>query len=252
MIKSKNKILNWAFDIFCTIMAIYMSSLQVGRYFRNEDTSSYATKEFNQTPLDLYPSFSYCFVDEKGGLYNKQSFTDINWLTREEYLKVLMGKTESRDNESDIERLNTLEIDADTLTLNQDHIFQWLESDFSNHSEELSTTLGGSYGSFMDSSVMYKSYQDPVKMCFTRKSVFQKGIARTSDRLQTKEAKQLVALLNKKTRVLFYIHQDGELTRAFKKGASVLLFPQKILEGNQYISLIEHFKSIPHTETTGR
>ena len=229
-----------------------MSSLQVGRYFRNEDTSSYATKEFNQTPLDLYPSFSYCFVDEKGGLYNKQSFTDINWLTREEYLKVLMGKTESRDNESDIERLNTLEIDADTLTLNQDHIFQWLESDFSNHSEELSTTLGGSYGSFMDSSVMYKSYQDPVKMCFTRKSVFQKGIARTSDRLQTKEAKQLVALLNKKTRVLFYIHQDGELTRAFKKGASVLLFPQKILEGNQYISLIEHFKSIPHTETTGR
>ena len=176
MEKSNCRIFKWVFNVSCALGAIYMSSLQVRRYFQNEDNSSSATKEFNQTPLDLYPSFSYCFEDKHGGLYIEQNLSDLTSLTREEYQKVIMGEKEFYNNESDIKIPNFLDMDVGTVTVNEDSIFGVMDSYFLNHSKEESTALGGRFGSFKDSSIIYKSYQDPVKLCFTRKSVFEEGI----------------------------------------------------------------------------
>ena len=114
MEKSRFRIFNWAFRLICITLAIYMSSMQIRRYLDNKDTSSFHTKEFNQSPLDLYPSFTYCFEDKTGGIYDKRNFTELTGMTREEYQNVLMGEKEISYNKSDIKTPNILEMEVDS------------------------------------------------------------------------------------------------------------------------------------------
>ena len=191
-----------------------MSAQQIQRYLDNEDTSSFSTKEFNKSPLDLYPSFTYCFVDHKGGLYDKRNFTELTGFTREEYQKVLMGEKEVVNNESDIETEKVYKMDADLVTLKKNDIFSELDSFFLNHSEWQRERSRAAYSP--DFPRIYKSYQDPIKVCFTRKSVFEDGIVRQSDYLRTKYAKSLANILNIKTELVLYIHQERQLIRTFQ------------------------------------
>ena len=188
--------------------------MQIRRYLDNKDTSSFSTKEFNMSPLDLYPSFTYCFEDHKGGLYDKRNFTEVTGLTREEYQKVLMGKKELFNDKSDDKMPNVYKMDANIVTLKENDIFYTMESHFLNHSKQQKERSGAVWTH--DFPRIYKSYQDPIKVCFTRKSVFEDGIVRQSDYLTTLAAKRLANILNMKTRLLFYIHQDQQLIRAFK------------------------------------
>ena len=198
------------------MLAIYMSSLQIRRYLENKDTSSSSTREFHQSPRDLYPSFSYCFEDRDGGLYDKRNFTEHTGLTREDYQKVLMGEQDFLQKESDTKVPSILEMDVDAVTLQLGYIFSYMESHFLNNSVEQTARSMGFYGSLMDFPLMYKSYQDPIRLCFTRKSVFEKGIVRQADYLATASVKVLIERMNMKTKLLLYIHQDGQLIRAVK------------------------------------
>ena len=190
--------------------------MQIRRYLDNKDTSSFHTKEFNQSPLDLYPSFTYCFEDKTGGIYDKRNFTELTGLTREAYQKALMGEKEIFNNKSDIRTPNILETEVNSVSHELGYIFSYMESYFLNNSIEHSTRSMEFYGSLMEFPLIYKSYQDPIKMCFTRRSVFEEGIIRQSDYLATAGAKILAKRLNMKTKLLFYIHQDGHLIRAFR------------------------------------
>ena len=87
-----------------------MCSIQIRRYFDNEDNTSFGSKEFNKSPLDLYPSFSYCFEDKEGGLYDKRKFTEFTGLTRIDYKRILTGERQLQDNVSDSNLQNIFDL----------------------------------------------------------------------------------------------------------------------------------------------
>ena len=165
--------------------------MQVCRYFDNNDTPSFAIKDFNDSPIDLYPSFSYCFEDKFGGIYNKRYFSEFDGLTRQKYQKALMGENELLPNYLDPNAVNIFDIDVDNVTLMQKHLFYYMEikSGRNNDSVENTQRYQGSNGD--EFFHLYKSYQDPIKICFTRKSYFEEGLIRQTEELHTVLAKML-------------------------------------------------------------
>ena len=211
----KFKIIRAVFTLICIALALYMSSLQVYRYFENNDTPSFSNKEFNESPADMYPSFSYCFEDNFGGIYDKQHFSEFDGLTRQQYQNFLLGKSELLQNGSDQNVANIFDIDVDNITLKQKKLFSTLEIRTANQSVENTKTYSDHTGDeFLP---LYKSYQDPIKVCFTRKSTFKQGLTRQTDELIMWLTKKLWEMLTRRTKVKIYIHPDGQLTRAFRK-----------------------------------
>ena len=80
------------FKLCCLFMAGYMIFLQALRYFENEDTSSIHYKKFNDSPQDIYPTFSICFEDKHYGIYRHVALLETLGITRSEYVKTLMGE----------------------------------------------------------------------------------------------------------------------------------------------------------------
>ena len=189
-----------------------MSSIQLKRYFDNEDTSSSHKKEFNQSPNDLYPSFTYCFEDKEGGIYDKQITPEVTGLNRSHFQKVLAGQVSSLNFETSENTLSIGDIDSNNVTLTLSNVILYMDSHFFNNSKHQVKK----FGKVHDTLPFYKSYQDPVKICFTRKSLFEERIVREYEYLYLKDAKTLVSLFNRQTRISLYIHQDYHLTRAFK------------------------------------
>ena len=207
----KHGILRIPFVVVCIFMTIYMSSIQLKRYFDNEDTSSSHKKEFNQSPNDLYPSFTYCFEDNEGGIYDEKITPQITGMNRSHYQKVLTGQISSFSSESSQNILSISDIDTDNVTLTLNNVILYMDSHFFNNSKHQVKK----FGKVHDTLPFYKSYEDPVKICFTRKSLFEKGIVREYEYVYLKDAKTLVSLFNRKTEISLYIHQDYHLTRAF-------------------------------------
>ena len=56
------------FTAFCFICLGYMTENQIGKYFKNEDTSKISFKKFTS---DKYPTYTLCFEDndDAGGIY---------------------------------------------------------------------------------------------------------------------------------------------------------------------------------------
>ena len=213
----KYKILRAIFTFVCIALTLYMCTKQVYLYFENNDTLSFDYKEFNQSPSDLYPTFSYCFEDNFGGVYDKTYFSEVNGMTRQQYQKVLLGRDEFMLINLIPNDTNIFEIDVDNVTLKPQNLFMYMDISTVNHSvakmKRYSAKTGESF------SPLYKSYQDPIKICFTRKSNFEKDIIRQVDELQTIRTKLLWKRVTERTKVMIYVHADGQLTRAFRKPA---------------------------------
>ena len=204
-----------AFTLSCIGLTIYMSAMQVFRYFENNDASTFGNKEFNESPMDIYPTFSYCFKDEFGGIYDKRYFSEHVGLTRDMYQKLLSGELQMFSNDSDTNLANFFDIDVHNVTLKLEDLFILLVMKTVNQSVEQEQRYGGAYGHKFPH--LYKSYQDPIKICFTKKSNFEKGIMRQTDEISTVPATHLGEKLTSRVKLEIYIHLDGQLTRAFTK-----------------------------------
>ena len=189
--------------------------MQMYWYIENNDTPSFGNKGFNESPIDLYPAFSYCFEDKFGGIYDEQYFTEIDGLSRQQYQKSLMGENLVLPNNSNPNVVNFLDIDVDNVTLIPKNLFNYMEMHTVNNSVEKIQI----YKDAMEDklSLFYKSYQDPIKICFTRKTQFEKGVIRQIDELRTVRSEILWKMLTRRTKIQIYIHPDGQLTRAFRK-----------------------------------
>ena len=164
--KTNHRTLRLPFVIACIFMTIYMSSIQLKRYFDNEDTSSSHKKEFNHSPNDMYPSFTYCFEDKEGGIYDKQITPEVTGLNRSHFQKVLAGQVSSLNFETSENTLSIGDIDSNNVTLTLSNVILYMDSHFFNNSKHQVKK----FGKVHDTLPFYKSYQDPVKICFTRKS----------------------------------------------------------------------------------
>ena len=54
--------------LFCLGVTLYLVGLTITHYLDNEDTSVVLEKEFNETPKDVYPTYTICFEDKRTGI----------------------------------------------------------------------------------------------------------------------------------------------------------------------------------------
>ena len=196
-------------------MAGYMIFLQTLRYVENEDGSTIHYKKFNQSPQDIYPSFSICFEDNIYGIYSHGSLSETLQINRSEYVKILMGNTDPWNDVTN--KITNGTINQNILKSSHSNFkikFQDLFEDFKtkalNHSEKI--TLKYDIGE--KDVPFYVGYQDPRKICFTRKSLYENGIILKVDQLWTKKIKRLSALLSRLASLKVYLHYPGQLIRS--------------------------------------
>ena len=82
------------FKAFCLILTGYMGLTQVIRYFDNKDSSSIHYKTFNQSPIDVYPTFSVClFSTDRSSLHYvmRKEIEEKTGLSYSDYDRLLKG-----------------------------------------------------------------------------------------------------------------------------------------------------------------
>ena len=216
--KRSRKLIKSLSLILSISLAAYMSTLQAIRYLGNKSTSSINYRKFNEFPSDLYPSFSICVEDEYGAIYNKTYFFEKigDRSKRLDYQKLLKGEYESNMNSSNVNISNNLfEMDIDATTNDWRSMLSFYKLTIINASRKIKKMYGDMWAE--DFPNLYLSYQDPIKLCFTRKTVFEQGIIRKEDLLWLKRAKNLLSILGPRAKLFLYIHQQGQLIRNFDK-----------------------------------
>ena len=209
-----------------------MTILQILRYYKNKDTSSISYKRFNASPYDLYPAFSICFQDDMGGIYDSQYLNNTARITRLDYTNMLAGTYgpganiyNSELNGLGIKTLSGLDLQNSTMN------FQDTFRQFFAYNEKVHKSFA------KESMPFYISYQDPTKVCFTRRTEYKKGLIRKTDLLWL-EKFEVLKVLSFRTKLTIYIHHHGQLIRSFNKAAlDVSLNKRSLNKLNQYIKI---------------
>ena len=79
------------FKSICFALAGYMTILQTERYFANEDSSSFAHRQFNELPEDKYPAYTFCFVSLGGDIFDEKPLRKTLEITGKAYAQLLNG-----------------------------------------------------------------------------------------------------------------------------------------------------------------
>ena len=206
------------FKICCFFLAGYMIVQQTLRYFENEDSTTIHYKKFNESPSDLYPTFSICFEDKFNGAYNRTELSNTLGITRSKYVKLLLGKHSPDINVTDVATnatmtKNALNVDVRNVSLQFHDIFQDFKSEALNNSQDFIRR----YQKGDRDAPFYVSYQDPARICFTRKRTFEKGIVFKVDQLWTSKIRIMKKLFSMLAVQKIYLHHPGQLMRSFGK-----------------------------------
>lgn len=63
-----------SFTLICFFFAIYITTDQFKKYFKNEDISSFKIKSFSGQTTNRYPDISICYIVANKSFYNKRNF----------------------------------------------------------------------------------------------------------------------------------------------------------------------------------
>ena len=176
-----------------------MGLTQVLRYLDNNDSSSIQYKTFNESPLDVYPTFSVClFSMDRYSLHHftRNEVEEKTGLTESEFDQLLKGRTNKTSSK--------------ILLMKYDQFSPKFES-FSNAVDM--EIQNGDWEDNMDATPFYRSYSDPDTACFSLKSTNEKGIFRERDWISLK----LDKLIEAQVLIHAYIHYPGRLTREIGK-----------------------------------
>ena len=105
------------FRTICFLLAGYMGLTQVLRYFDNEDASSINYKTFNDSPLDIYPTFSICLhATDRYPLHHflRTEVQEKTGVSEVEFDQMLKG-TSDADVEDVLTNILTMEYDQFSL-----------------------------------------------------------------------------------------------------------------------------------------
>ena len=184
---SCERALTLGFCMFCMILTIFLSSLQLKKYFENNDSSSFKYREFLATPQDQYPLFTFCFEKSEKEI-NGPNLLNNDYLAKHqinefELRKYLSGKKSNLS-------LDLYSINYDDLmprlnkTMTMFYI-NTLDCKLTWHSDRdrKQTKEYCNNDILNEVEPMVKSYQDPEKVCFTRNNEFGPQKVRTHERL---------------------------------------------------------------------
>ena len=180
-------------------MAGYMGLTQVVRYFDNEDASSINYKTFNETPLDIYPTFSICLhATDEYPLHHflRQEVQEKAGVSEVQFDQILKGASGGMSEE----RLsNILNLEYDQFKLEFDTFLNAVGLEEQNEKLEHHN----------DTQQFFTSYKDPNNVCFSLKSSNHIGIFRQRDWVSLKKDK----LEEARVLIQAYVHYPGRLAR---------------------------------------
>ena len=99
MEKSCEKFLSLLFCMFCMLLTVFLCSLQLMKYFENNDSSSFKYREFLAGPHDQYPLFTFCYEKSEkqinGPNLLNTDYLDKRKLDRTKLQNSLRGKAQT-------------------------------------------------------------------------------------------------------------------------------------------------------------
>ena len=203
------KFINATFRFIIFAVMTYFIVKQIIRYFKNNDSPVFAYTRFLDKAKDNYPVFTFC-IEEGAGIYREDNLESLG-LTGMEYQNFLSGKNVDKANET---RLH--EIDFDSTMLQLEKIVPSFKIIAQN------ATGGGEMVTWKASKdeikpnpfpPMYKSYQDPEKLCFSRNNSYGPQGIRAHEYLMLNRT--LLRAMNGKLRV--YHHQTNQALKRICK-----------------------------------
>ena len=187
------------FRTICFLLAGYMGLTQVLRYFDNEDASSINYKTFNETPLDIYPTFSICLhATDQYPLHHflRNEIKDKTGVSVGKFDQILKGIADEIDEESvpNILNMEYEQFNLDLATFLNAVGLEEQDEKWEHHN---------------DTRQFFRSYTDPYNVCFSLKSSNHIGVFRKRDWVSLKREK----LEESRVLIQAYVHYPGRLTR---------------------------------------
>ena len=199
------------FKITCIVAATTLVMMQILKFCENEDKPVISFKEFNQSPNDKYPTYTICFESmEKNGIEKGGLFKD----GYEDYEKFIKGK---ETNESLMKEFSRIKYEDATKGVNELIAgYDLITTDDATTGfiacPESATRKGGTgdimrlEGKLLVSNCpFYRSYQDPKRICLTRKDIY------TPDRTYLSEE---VDLFMNTTTIIHHAKKDKDCRKS--------------------------------------
>ena len=198
------------FKIFLFILLAAMVYEQLKTYIKNDDVSSLLYKKYKHHKEDVYPTFSVCVVLYDGGIF-KHELGDSSW----PYWNFVRGLGEdgAREKFSNIE-YDDVVVDVRKMILKYKRKSRGMDGKTKNL-EVLDFE-----------SVFRISYQNPNRVCFTKKN-FKEEMDLIKYDLVKLNYKWLTW---KNSECHIYVHHKGQLIRSLTKPA-VILFGKQLARG---------------------
>ena len=176
-----------------------MGLTQLLRFLDNKDSSSIHYKTFNESPIDVYPTFSVClFSTDRSSLHYvmRKEIEEKTGLSYSVYDSLLKGENLGNESSSKILAMN-----YELFSVKLDLFLNAVGLETQNGEEN------------MEAESFYSSYRDPNTACFTLKSTNEIGIFRERDWISL----NLDTLNEANVIIHTYIHYPGRLTREIGK-----------------------------------
>ena len=234
-----------------------MTTKETLRFIKNNDSSTIMYRDFSVSSKDTYPAFSFCLTDRDdeanslGSIYSffkdeLEQTLEIPSALRDEgpefmYVnleKILKGEVlDSTEVGAEVEAYfdiqNISNSYANTFTIHLMNLYSRIEFKAKNTNDSVM------YDSDVDNGLklpFYTSYQDPERVCFTRKNDRKDGIIRIEDILSLKDtlASKFNGTGSEMTSFEFFVHHPGQLLRDFQnpifQSSAKNLYWNKLLE----------------------
>ena len=187
-------------------MLVYFGALQIFVYSKNEDKSSFMFRKFNLEENDKYPTFSICLFtagdDEDYLLYNADTINEQLHVDTETYINMITGYSENLSFLSGLDfddaKWDLLDIlNAFSMTSYDETVLDYWDDDFNT-----------------STAPFYTTYQDPSRLCITRKEKFLPKQSIFIERIWFDVYQLKVAW---KGTIKVYVHPHGQFIETIQK-----------------------------------
>ena len=213
--------ITYLFRLVCFILVGYSICHLIARWSKNNDSSSIGFKEYNDSPSDRYPTFSFCVHSTGNGALFDYFSDELMYkyhIAHDTYELLLRGK-EGTQNVNNMDFKNVSHIKIENYTLRLIDVVQSIEFKTTNANDSFEYNKMDDDNKIRDQDdpewPFYIGHFDPTTICFTRKASFVKDMLRKEDSVLFMLPK--IREWNKYLYFKVYIHHPGQLTRVFDK-----------------------------------
>ena len=199
------------FRLLLLLLLVFMVSEQLKIYIENNDVSSLSYKKFKHHHQDSYPTFSICVVLYDGVLFEKALKN-----SSKSYWNFIRGYGKRDDYKQNFSSFNYDDVLMDISSMLQKYQRKAKGKDGKFTTEKF----------FEFAKVFQISYQNPNRICFTKKDFDEDSKLIKYDLI--KLAYKWLPLKNSECHI--YVHHKGQLIRSLTK-PSIMLFGKQLAKG---------------------